>query len=74
MQLGVNAYKGFMPAEPIAVYFTQLTRRCREHDVEGFEAEMRAFLSGPLRSLAEKMTGFTGFERYERGGDAGSEA
>jgi DNA-binding GntR family transcriptional regulator len=61
LQLGVNTYKGFMKVQPIHDYFTTVIRRCREHDVDGFEASMRAFLSGPMSSFLMEMTGFFGY-------------
>ncbi|BDZ51918.1 GntR family transcriptional regulator [Frondihabitans sucicola] len=73
LQLGVNRYKGFMKTEPIHLYFIELIRRCRDHDVTGFEAGMRAFLSGPMRAYTQEMTGFHGFSDYEGSHGAGSE-
>jgi len=65
LQLGVNSYKGFMKSEPIHAYFTELIRRCRDHDVTGFEAGMRVFLAGPMHDFVEEMTVYYGYEKYE---------
>ncbi|AMM21972.1 hypothetical protein AX769_19770 [Frondihabitans sp. PAMC 28766] len=72
LQLGVNRYKGFMKSEPITVFFTSVIRRCRDHDVNGFEAEIRAFLGGPMQSFVETMTGFEYYDMYGITPDAGS--
>lgn len=67
LQLGVNRFKGFMKSEPIADYFDELIRRCRAHDIDGFEAGMRAFLAGPMRAFVESMTGHYGVTLPGRG-------
>jgi DNA-binding GntR family transcriptional regulator len=69
LQLGVNQYKGFMKSEPIVLFFTSVIRRCRDHDVEGFEEEVRSFLGGPMTNFVETMTGF---EYYDLYGDKGA--
>jgi DNA-binding GntR family transcriptional regulator len=58
LQLGVNSFKGFLPPEPIADFFEEVVRRCRSHDVVGFEREMRAFLSGPMRAFVDSTAAF----------------
>jgi DNA-binding GntR family transcriptional regulator len=65
LQLGVNSYKGFMKSEPIHAYFTELIRRCRDHDVIDFEVGMRAFLAGPMHAFVEDVTGHYGYDHYE---------
>lgn len=57
LQLGVNSFKGFMKSEPIHDYFSELIRRCRDHDVDGFDEGMRAFLSGPMSAFVSGLTG-----------------
>lgn len=68
LQLGVNRYKGFMKSEPIVVFFTSVIRRCREHDVDGFEEEVRRFLGGPMQNFVETMTGYEYYEMYNEQG------
>ncbi|MCU1528986.1 MAG: hypothetical protein JWP75_2749 [Frondihabitans sp.] len=75
LQLGVNSFKGFLKSEPIADYFDELVARCREHDISGFEAGMREFLAGPMRTFVETMTGHYGVQLPGRGTpDAGARA
>lgn len=65
LQLGVNSYKGFLRSEPISAYFAELVRRCRDHDVDGYEEGMRAFLAGPMHGYIEDVTTANGYEHFE---------
>ncbi|RKR72957.1 GntR family transcriptional regulator [Frondihabitans australicus] len=56
LQLGVNTYKGWMEAAPIADFFTVIIDRCARNDADGFEAEIRGFLGGPMTAFIARMT------------------
>lgn len=64
LQLGVNRYKGIMAAEPVVTIFDQMIRRCRDHDVDGFETEIREFLGGPMAEFVETMTDYRHVDLY----------
>ncbi len=74
LQLGVNTYKGWMEAGPVADFFTAVIRRCRDNDAEGFEKEVRGFLDAPMKSFIDRMTDGYGDRIYGEGKvpDAGS--
>jgi DNA-binding GntR family transcriptional regulator len=65
LQLGVNRYKGIVDSEPVFLFLMDIVRRCREHDVDGFEADIREFLAGPMREFTATMTGFDAVSMIE---------
>jgi DNA-binding GntR family transcriptional regulator len=50
LALGVNRFKAAMDTVAVHAFFTDVIRRCRDHDVDGFEKGVRAFTSGPMRA------------------------
>lgn len=72
LALGVNRFKDSMDAAPIHAFFVGLIRRCRDHDVEGFEADMRVFLDGPMTSFMARVSGYDDADEYEKDRNAGT--
>ncbi len=50
LALGVNRFKAAMDTGAVHAFFTDVIRRCRDHDVDGFATGLRAFTSGPMRA------------------------
>lgn len=72
LALGVNRFKDSMDARPIHAFFEGVIRRCRDHDVQGFESDMRVFLGGPMTSFMARVSGFDDPDEYEEARDAGT--
>ncbi|ROQ39517.1 DNA-binding GntR family transcriptional regulator [Frondihabitans sp. PhB188] len=71
LTLGVNSFKDHLDTTPVRGYFDIVIRRCREHDADGFEAEMRAFLDGTMSHFIDRVTGDE-LRPYRKASGAGS--